>query len=105
MEKKPENIIDGEALSDSEQLKGEAPMEAKKLMEEIDGYEEMSDSEKVNALKGLLPELVDDNENRFIADVIANHIAVTETHAKFTADMEKLGQPANDNKAPQSVAA
>lgn len=81
-----------EGLENSEwkSLKEEAELKAENLISRIEGYEEMEDSKKMESLKSLLEMLQDDNDNRFVAEVIANKISVDEENLRHTERMSQL---------------
>lgn len=80
-----------ENLSEWRELKEQASAQAKELIEAVDNFAEMEDSEQVVQLQGILGDLQTDNENRFIAEVIASQLALTEETIRHAERMEKLG--------------
>ncbi len=75
-------------------LKREAALGAKQLLDQISDFEEMSFAEQKAEISTLLKKLSDKtdknyNNNRFIARVLSNHLAVIE-HQEKIAKLEEI---------------
>lgn len=81
-----------ESLENNEwrSLKEEAGQKAENWISRIEGYEEMEDSEKIESLKSLLVMLQEDNDNRFVAEVVAGKIAVAEEKLRHENRMSQF---------------
>jgi hypothetical protein len=70
-----------EVMESWRELKEVAPAQADLFVEQIDGFEEMNISEQMAELQILMDDLSQDNEYRFVAEVLAIKFAkLDETH-------------------------
>ncbi len=83
-----ENI---EALDKWRELKTMAPMQAEHEIKNIEGFDDMTVVEQIESLKTLLATLADNNDNRFVAEIIAHRIYFLEDMEGSERHLEELG--------------
>ncbi len=76
-------------VPDWEKLKEEAPAQADKLMNSIN-LDNLSPTEQIAGLEGLLRELEMDNKNRFVYKQISLHLNMTMLEQKYQEKMNQL---------------
>lgn len=85
---------DVENLGVWREKKDKAPEEAQNLIDQIVGYENMTNVEKIAALHALLHELAEDNRNRFVAEVVSSELSRLEEESRHEERMSYLKQAA-----------
>ncbi len=83
-----ENI---EALDKWRELKTMAPMQAEHEIKNIEGFDDMNVVEQIASLRTLLETLANDNQNRFVAEIIAHRIRFMEDTIESEQDFAELG--------------
>ncbi len=85
-----EGVENIEVMGSWRELKEVAPAQAELFIEQIDGFEEMSISEQMAELQILIDDLSQDNEYRFVAEVLALKLAVLDETHRYETRMEAL---------------
>lgn len=85
-----EGVENIEVMSSWRELKEVAPAQAELFIEQIDGFEEMSISEQMAELQILIDDLSQDNEYRFVAEVLALKLAALDETHRHETRMEAL---------------
>ncbi len=85
------NLENVEALAPWRVLKTMAPMQAEHEIKNIEGFDDMEVVEQIESLKTLLATLADNNDNRFVAEIIAHRIYFLEDMEGSERHLEELG--------------
>ena len=86
-----EDIDNVEVLARWRELKTLAPMQAEHEIKNIEGFDDMEVVEQIEALKTLLATLADNNDNRFVAEIIAHRIYFLEDMERSEQQLKELG--------------
>ena len=86
-----EDIDNVEVLAKWRELKTLAPMQAEHEIKNIEGFDDMEVVEQIESLKTLLATLADNNDNRFVAEIIAHRIYFLEDMEGSERHLEELG--------------
>ena len=86
-----EDIDNVEVLARWRELKTLAPMQAEHEIKNIEGFDDMEVVEQIESLKTLLATLADNNDNRFVAEIIAHRIYFLEDMEGSERHLEELG--------------
>ncbi len=86
-----QDVENVEVLARWRELKTLAPMQAEHEIKNIEGFDDMEVVEQIESLKTLLATLADNNDNRFVAEIIAHRIYFLEDMEGSERHLEELG--------------
>lgn len=89
--KNAEEAENAEKRSDWRDLKEQSIVQAQTMIDAVEGFSDLGAEQQADSLEIILSELVDDNNNRFTAEVIALQLSITRETARHESEMEKLG--------------